>query len=168
MINFMISTAVILFLLAIGILFSSRPFMYGILRWKTERKLKKFHANLKDVHFSFEEITYFVPLPNRTPLLAEASMENIVTEPDFASFIFPEIKGLKIYVRKNKLEQLIAYISIDHFRLPYIDKLLYEKKINEQEYLEMSGYILLHPNTKKAFIEEIYRQMRVNTGNDSQ
>ncbi|WP_088104223.1 hypothetical protein [Halalkalibacter urbisdiaboli] len=155
----MIGYGLIVFLLAFVIMYMSRPCLYVVLRWKTERRLRGLGVKLHDIHFSFEEMTYFVPLPNRLPLLANATLDQLVAEPDYTSFIFPKLNGLKIYVRKEKEELLIAYISIEHFRLPYFDKLLYEGKINERQYLEMSAYKLMHRSTSDDFLKEVYRMM---------
>ena len=149
----------VFFLFAIAIIFYSRPLLYAVLRWKTERRLISFKMQLKDLHFSFEEMTYFISLPNRMPLLKNASEDDINTEADYTSFIFPEVKGLKIYVEKNKEEMLVSYMSMENFRFPYLDKLLYEEKINVRQYKEMSGSILLHPHTRNEFKKEVYRQI---------
>ncbi|MBU9720979.1 MULTISPECIES: hypothetical protein [Bacillaceae] len=151
---------ILFFILAVIILLSSRPFMYWVLRWKTERRLRKFQTSLDDLHFSFEELAYFVSLPNRMPLLASARFEDIVCEPDFVSFLFPKLKGLKFYVRKNNEELLIAYIYVKHFRSPYFDTLVFKNKINDQQYHEMNEYILLEPSTQKAFLEEVYSRVK--------
>ncbi|UCZ54850.1 hypothetical protein LGQ02_08940 [Bacillus shivajii] len=157
---------VMMFILAsISLIMLSRPFMYYVLKWKTENKLTKHNKKLTELHFSYEEMTYFVSLPNSTPLIKEAKREQLKAVPDFTSFIFPKVKGLKMQVQSEEDQILIAYISIDQFRLPFFDRLLHDKKMNERQYYEMSAYTLLHPNTKKLFLDEVYRQIHRNDSN---
>lgn len=138
----------------------SRPFLTFLIKWSSKKKLVKLNKQVKDIYYSYEELTYFVSLPNRNPDIFQAPLSRFKADPVFRSFIFPEIEGLRIYLKTAEGETHIAYMSSDKLRVPALDRLKHENLINEKEYHNMKLYILIHPVTKKAFIDEVYRQIR--------
>jgi hypothetical protein len=140
----------------------SRPSYQYLIKWKSEKKFAKFNTTIKDVHFSFEELTYFVSLPNRNPKIFHADIKRFEAKPVYRSFIFPVLEGLMITKADSEQNINIAFMAWKHFRIPLLERWRHEQKINEKEYEEMRSYILMHNQTKLAFIEEAYRQIRRN------
>ncbi|WP_280768161.1 hypothetical protein [Salipaludibacillus daqingensis] len=149
--SFLTLTSVVLF---------SRSFFQFLIKRRSEKKFTKLHTMINDVHFSFEELTYFVSLPNRNPDIFNAKINHFHAKPVFRSFIFPVHEGLMITVNESDQVLNIAFMDWKHFRIPLLERWRHEQKINEKEYEEMRSYVLMHKRTRKAFIEEAYRQIR--------
>lgn len=144
----------------ISVVFFSRSFFQYFITWKSEKKLTKLNTSMKDVHFSFEELTYFVSLPNPNPEIFNVEIKKFQAKPVYRSFIFPVHEGLMITVNKSEQDTNIAYMAWENFRIPLLERWKHEQKINEKEYIDMRSYVLIHKQTRAAFIEEAYRQIR--------
>lgn len=144
----------------ISVVYFSRSFFQYLIIWKSEKKLTKLKISIIDVNFSFEELTYFVSLPNRNPEIFNVDIKKIQAKPVYRSFLFPIHEGLMITVNKSEEDTNIAYMAWENFRIPLLERLKHEQKINEKEYIEMRSYVLIHKQTRAAFINEAYRQIR--------
>lgn len=144
-------------------IFGSRCFYYLYLMYFSNGMMKKYNFKLKDLKYSFEEITYFVTLPSNNPLIASASRRDLYAEKEFISLLFPSIKGLKIIVR-NQVgeEQFIAYLARENFRLPLLDKLIFQGKIDQATYDRINSYKLMHPSTVREILNEVHNQLHHN------
>jgi len=148
------------FLAIMGVTFLSRPFFQYLIKWKSEKKFASFDTSINDIHFSFEELTYFVSLPNRNPLIFNAEINKFQAKPVYRSFLFPIHEGLMITMNHSTEDTNIAFMACGHFRIPLLERWRHEKKINEKEYEEMRSYVLIHKRTRSVFIDEVYRQIR--------
>lgn len=151
----------ILIMLALSVtILLSRYLMRFMVRIKCQRLLEKLSIKVEDIHFSFEELTYFISLPNRNPDFYDAKQDQFRTDIEFEGFIFPEIKGLMIELFNLQEYHQVAYMSLELLRIPILERWRYEKKISIQEYYELRAFILTHSNASKLFIEEVIRQIQ--------
>ncbi|WP_146035904.1 hypothetical protein [Salipaludibacillus keqinensis] len=138
----------------------SKAFYELLIKWRSERKLTKLKKQIDDIHYSFEELIYFVSLPNQNPDICNVNIDKFHAKPVYRSFIFPVNEGLMVSVNHHKENINIAFMALDSFRIPFLEKLHHQYKLNEKEYEDMRSYVLIHPRTRKSFIEEVYRQIR--------
>lgn len=141
-------------------IFFSRKTQKIVFEKKCERLLRKLSVEMEHIHFSFEEMTYFISLPNRNPEIYDAEVEQYRTYTEYDGFIFPEIRGLMIELFINGAEHQIAYMSLDLLRIPILERWHYEKKITSQEYDELRAAVLMHDNTSNLFVDEVIRQIQ--------
>ncbi|MNI56760.1 hypothetical protein D3C73_1117820 [compost metagenome] len=79
---------------------------------------------------------------------------------DYRSLFYPRLMGIKIYVKTVDEDIIISYLPTKDFRLPILDQILEQGKINEDHYLKISTYKLIHQTTLKEIAEEAYKQIR--------
>ncbi|RCX17782.1 hypothetical protein DFP94_108143 [Fontibacillus phaseoli] len=152
----------IIVLLFILMVLASGRFFYGRELKSRARKLSRtFHLEIPNMDYSFEQIVYFISLPTNIPSIRNASRDNLVIKLDYKSLIFPRLSGLKMYIKSEKEKILLAYLPIKDFRLPALDQILKQGKINESDYRNMSTCKLIHPATLKEINEEVYQQIQV-------
>lgn len=154
-----ISMIIIVVFLAI-ILFSSRYFYIMELRAFSKKAMKYLQLDIINLEFSFGQMVYFISLPSNLPHIKNANKDDIVVELQYSSLFFPEVSGIKVLVKGAVKTEVLAYLPISDFRLPSLDRLLEQEKINEQEYIKMSTYKLIHPATLREIAEESYKQIQ--------
>lgn len=151
--------AVIVFLMTAAL--TSRPFYDFSMKKYTKRVTSKFGFKVSDLHYSYDQMIYFISLPTTLPYVKAADKENLIIEQDYSSFFYPVLKGIKISLKFNGQKLYLAYLPIGNFRLPHLDKLQQEGSIDEQTYLKISTSKLLHPKTLTEVREEVYKQLQV-------
>ncbi|AOM82861.1 hypothetical protein [Salisediminibacterium beveridgei] len=157
----MIPYGLILVMLALIIsIVLSRVTQKIVLMKKCERLLKQISVQIESIHFSFEEMTYFISLPNRNPEIYDAEAIQYRTHVEYDGLIFPEIRGLMIELNIDGEDHQIAYMSLDLLRIPILERWQYEKRISSQEYHELRAAVLMHSNTSKLFVQEVIRQIQ--------
>ncbi|MBW7476368.1 hypothetical protein K0T92_16665 [Paenibacillus oenotherae] len=152
----------ILLLIAAFALLSSR-YGYSLnLRMFAKRQMKRFgYKSLKDLKFSFDRMIYAIPLPTNQPSIKQAKMESYRIVEDFDSWIYPQLNGIRVLLTPKQGEELlIAYVSTEQFRMPSLDQLLIEGKINRTTYRRISATKLTMLSTKTEIIEEVYSQIQ--------
>ncbi|MNN42526.1 hypothetical protein D3C76_1407130 [compost metagenome] len=80
---------------------------------------------------------------------------------DYRSIFYPRLMGIKIYIKTDDEDIIISYLPTKDFRLPILDQILEQGKINEDDYLKISTYKLIHQTTLKEIAEEAYKQIRL-------
>ncbi|MEH7443763.1 hypothetical protein V7201_15730 [Bacillus sp. JJ1122] len=151
--------AVIVFLMTAGL--TSRPFYDFSMKKYTKRVTSKFGFKVSDLHYSYDQMIYFISLPTTLPYVKAADKEDLIIEQDYSSFFYPVLKGIKISLKFNEQKLYLAYLPIGNFRLPHLDKLQQEGDIDEQIYLKISTSKLLHPKTLNEVREEVYKQLQI-------
>jgi len=151
--------AVIVFLMTAAS--TSRPFYDFSMKKYTKRVTSKFGFKVSDLHYSYDQMIYFISLPTTLPYVKSAYKEDLIIEQDYSSFFYPVLKGIKISLKFNGQKLYLAYLPIGNFRLPHLDKLQQEGSIDEQTYLKISTSKLLHPKTLTEVREEVYKQLQV-------
>ena len=143
--------------------FGSRHFYFTYLRFYTNNKLKHLGIGLADLKYSFEEITYVVTLPSYNTAISNCARESLRYKVDMYSQLEPAIKGVQIFIQSEDNRQyLVAYLRIDSFRLPLLDRYLFEGRIDTRTYETLSSYILIHPNTMQEILNEVHLQLQSN------
>lgn len=151
--------ALLAFLLAAAL--TSRPLYNFSMKKYTRRVTTKFGFRVSDLHYSYDQMIYFISLPTTLPYVKSAVKEDLIIEQDYSSFFYPVLKGIKIYLKYNGHKLYLAYLPIGNFRLPQLDKLQQDGGIDEQTYLKISTSKLLHPKTLTEVREEVYKQLQV-------
>ncbi|WP_423406865.1 hypothetical protein AABM38_13280 [Heyndrickxia sp. MSNUG] len=151
--------AVIVFLMTAGL--TSRPFYDFSMKKYTKRVTSKFGFKVSDLHYSYDQMIYFISLPTTLPYVKAADKDDLIIEQDYSSFFYPVLKGIKISLEFNEQKLYLAYLPIGNFRLPHLDKLQQEGYIDEQTYLKISTSKLLHPKTLTEVREEVYKQLQI-------
>lgn len=151
--------AVIVFLMTAGL--TSRPFYDFSMKKYTKRVTSKFGFKVSDLHYSYDQMIYFISLPTTLPYVKAADKDDLIIEQDYSSFFYPVLKGIKISLEFNEQKLYLAYLPIGNFRLPHLDKLQQEGCIDEQTYLKISTSKLLHPKTLTEVREEVYKQLQI-------
>lgn len=159
MTGFSATIAIVVF--SVLILISNRLFYYIEMKTVAVRITKSIGLNIVDLDYSFEQIVYFVSLPSNIPNIKNAKQENLVIKLDYRSLFFPRLVGIKIYIRTEQEDIIISYLPIKDFRLPALDQILEQGKINEADYLKISTYKLIHQRTLQEIAEEVYNQIRL-------
>ncbi|GGM23580.1 hypothetical protein GCM10011351_06700 [Paraliobacillus quinghaiensis] len=154
--------AFVLCIFVLTILMTSRYFYLLDIKLQARKIMKRLDINIAELNYSFEQISYFYTLPSNITALKSARKENILIEYDYDSILFQQLKGIKIYVeQQDKHDLLLAYLTINDFRLPSLDVLMEEEKIDENSYLKISIYKLIHPVTIKQIKDEVYKQILI-------
>ncbi len=154
-------TFIIVLLFVLTIVVSGRYF-YGLeLRTKANKLTRSLGLKIAELDYSFEQIVYFASLPSNIPTIRNASRANLVIKLDYKSLFFPRLSGLKIYIKTDTERIILAYLPIKDFRLPSLDPLLEQGKIDESDYQKISICRLIHPATLKEISEEVFQQIQV-------
>ncbi|MMZ60653.1 hypothetical protein D3C76_493230 [compost metagenome] len=145
------------------LLLSSRFFCFIEMKLVAVRITKSLGLNIVDLDYSFEQIVYFVSLPSNIPILKNANPEDLVVKLDYRSLFYPRLMGVKIFVKTADHDEniIISYLPTKDFRLPILDQILKQGKINEDDYLKISTCKLIHQTTLKEIAEEAYKQIRL-------
>lgn len=130
-------------------------------KYYSKRLTSHFGFKVSDLHYSFDQMIYFISMPTSLPYIKDALKEDLVIELDYSSFFYPVLKGIKISLKQNGKNMHLAYLPIGNFRLPHLDQLQQEGTIDEQTYLRISISKLLHPETMQEVREEVYKQLQV-------
>lgn len=159
MTGFSATIAIVVF--CVLILISNRFFYYVEMKTVAVRITKSLGLNIVDLDYSFEQIVYFVSLPSNIPDIKNAKQEDLVIKLDYRSLFFPRLVGIKIYIKTDQENIMISYLPIKDFRLPVLDQILEQGVINEDDYLKISAYKLIHQRTLQEIAEETYNQIRL-------
>lgn len=153
---------VLLCIFVLTILLSSRYFYLLDIKMQAKKIMKRLDINIAELNYSFEQISYFYTLPSNITALKDAKKENILIEYDYDSVLFQQLKGIKIYVKHGSSNNLLlAYLTISDFRLPSLDVLMDNRRIDATSYLKISVYKLIHPVTINQIKEEVYKQIQI-------
>ncbi|MNO85493.1 hypothetical protein D3C76_768660 [compost metagenome] len=143
------------------LLLSSRFFCFVEMKSVAVRITKSLGLNIVELDYSFEQIVYFVSLPSNIPTLKNAKQEDLVIKLDYRSLFFPRLTGIKIFIKTEEEDIIISYLPTKDFRLPVLDQILEQGKINRDDYLKISTYKLIHQTTLNEIAEESYKQIRL-------
>ncbi|MEK4513366.1 hypothetical protein EJP82_08855 [Paenibacillus anaericanus] len=155
------SVIVVVLIFASIIILSSR-FFYSMELQAVTRRLTKSHGfQILKLDYSFEQIVYFVSLPTNIPTIRNAKQEDVVIKLDYRDLLFPRLLGIKIYIKTDMKHIILAYLPIKDFRLPALDQILEQGKIDGQDYLKISTYKLMHKTTLEQISDEVYKQIQV-------
>lgn len=147
-------------ILVIVIVGSAKYFYLLNIKKSTERYFKSTNLNLKDLHYSFEQIVFFYKLPSNIRTINQAKREHLSLKLDFSYSLFVELKGIYIEVEGNESSIILAYLPIKNFMLPYLDEKLQEGLIDESMCNKISIAKLLHKNTLVEIMDEVYNQIQ--------
>lgn len=149
---------ILLFLL---ILVIGGRYFYGLMLQPEARRLARRHGlNVYELACPFEQIIYFVSMPSQVPEIRHADKGNLVIKPDYRSLLFPQLAGLKIFIRTGGEPILLAYLAMKDFRLVTLDQLLEQKAIGEAEYRKLAACKLIHPSTLEEISDEVSQQIQ--------
>lgn len=159
MIEMALILAFLFFFLASAL--TSRPFYILSQIYYSKRVTKQYGFKVSDLHYSYDQMVYFISLPTTLPYIKEALKEDLIIEQDYSSYFFPLLRGVKVSLKQNGEKLFLAYLPIGNFRLPHLDKLQQDGTIDKQTYIRISTSKLLHRNTLKEVREEVYKQLQV-------
>ncbi|MGV2938919.1 hypothetical protein AB5I83_04960 [Mesobacillus sp. LC4] len=159
MIELALILAALFFFLASAL--TSRPMYILSQKYYSKRVTNHYGFRVSDLHYSYDQMVYFISLPTTLPYIRDALKEDLIIEQDYSSYFFPLLKGIKISLKQNGEKLFLAYLPIGNFRLPHLDKLQQEGTIDEQTYLRISTTKLLHRDTLQEVREEVYKQLQV-------
>lgn len=140
---------------------TSRPLYNLSQKHYSNRVTAHYGFKVSELHYSYDQMIYFISMPTTLPYIKNALKEDLVIEQDYSSYFFPVLKGIKISLKQNGENMYLAYLPIGNFRLPHLDKLQHEGTIDEQTYLRISTSKLLDPGTLQEVREEVYKQLQV-------
>lgn len=140
---------------------TSRPLYTLSQKHYSNRVTEHYGFKVSELHYSYDQMIYFISMPTTLPYVKNALKEDLVIEQDYSSYFFPVLKGIKISLKQNGENMYLAYLPIGNFRLPHLDKLQQEGTIDEQTYLRISTSKLLDPGTLQEVREEVYKQLQV-------
>ncbi|MFD2673149.1 hypothetical protein [Marinicrinis sediminis] len=142
------------------LLLSSRPFYRLYLKHVTRRVMKKHQMNVDELMTSFEEVIYLIPLPNNTPYIKNATIEQFYIVEDWSSWLYPELRALRVFLTNpDGPDQLIAYYSMKHFTLPSLAKLEFHHVISSEVYQKVATCRMLNPDLLAQLIQEVYTRI---------
>jgi hypothetical protein len=154
------SVSMIVVVFIATLLLSSKFFYILGLKSFTKRLAMRNDLNILELSYSFEQMVYFIPLPSNLPIIKNATKEDISIDCDYTSLLFPRLSGIKIYIQGETESLILAYLPIKDFRLPTLDQMLEQGKIDGHSYLKISTYKLIHPNTLKEISDEVFKQIQ--------
>lgn len=140
---------------------TSRPLYNLSQKHYSNRVTAHYGFKVSELHYSYDQMIYFISMPTTLPYIKNALKEDLVIEQDYSSYFFPVLKGIKISLKQNGENMYLAYLPIGNFRLPHLDKLQQEGTIDEQTYLRISTSKLLDHSTLQEVREEVYKQLQV-------
>ncbi|WP_079509143.1 hypothetical protein [Mesobacillus jeotgali] len=140
---------------------TSRPLYNLSMKNYCKRVTNQYGFNVSDLHYSYDQMIYFISLPTTLPYIKAAVKEDLIIEQDYTSYFYPVLKGVKISLEHNGDKLYLAYLPIGNFRLPHLDKLQQEGSIDEQAYLKISTTKLLQPDTLQEVRDEVFKQLQV-------
>jgi hypothetical protein len=140
---------------------TSRPMYTLSMKNYSKRVTSQYAIRIADLHYSYDQMIYFISLPTTLPYIKAAVKEDLIIEQDYSSFFYPELKGIKISLDHEGEKLYLAYLPIGNFRLPHLDKLQQDGSIDEEAYLKISTTKLLHPDTLQEVRDEVFKQLQV-------
>lgn len=123
-----------------------------------QRKLK---FCLDNLNFSYEQISYFVTKNSNFRFVGDINTDHFFLDFHYSSVLFPELRGIKICINNDNEKKVLAYLAVEKFRCPKLDKYLQEDKISQIAYQNISCYKLLQKDTQKKVINHAYNQFQV-------
>lgn len=156
-----VSVMLVMGIFLLTLLVSSRFFYLLEVKYSGKKIVNSLHINILELNYSFEQMVYFYTLPSNISIIKEATIENITIDFDYDSLLFSYLKGIKIHVQSDHEKILLAYLAAKDFRLPSLDLLLEEGKLDNASYLKVSIYKLIHQQTLDDITEEVYKQIQV-------
>lgn len=141
------------------LLFTSRPCYRLILRSIAKREAARLNVSLQDVSFSFDQMVYFIALPTTIPEVRDAMKEELAVEPYYESYFFPDVNGVQVSVKSENAVVPIAYLPIDDFSLPVLDRYLETKTIDERVNRTIRAHMIVHERTLEAIRDEVYHHL---------
>lgn len=139
-----------------SILLTSQPCYRFVTGNLARRHATALGVSLKDVSFSFDQMVYFIALPTTIPEVRDAAKAELVVEPYYESYFFPEVNGVQVSVKSGSAVTPIAYLPIDDFSLPVLDRHLEAGKINERVNRTIREHMIVHDRTLEAIRDEVY------------
>ncbi len=153
------SNLLIILLFIFTILLSSKFFYIGELKIFARRISSLYGLDIINLDFSFEQMVYFVSLPSHSPIMKNVELSDIHIEYDYTSLFLPELSGIQVYINVESEKMLIAYLATKDFRVPKLDQMQEQRKINSTGYLKISSYKLVNQKTIKEITNEVYNQI---------
>lgn len=141
------------------LLFTSRPCYRLILRSIAKREAARLNVSLQDVSFSFDQMVYFIALPTTVPEARDASKDELVIEPYYESYFFPEVNGIQVSVKSGQDTIAIAYLPLGDFSLPILDRYVETGVIDERTNRIIRAHMIIHERTSRAIRDEVYHQL---------
>ena len=141
------------------ILFTSRPCYRFVTGNLARRHAAALGVSLKDVSFSFDQMVYFIALPTTIPEVRDAIKDELVVEPYYESYFFPDVNGVQVSVKSENAVVPIAYLPIDDFSLPVLDRYLETKTIDERVKRTIRAHMIVHERTLEAIRDEVYHHL---------
>ncbi|MCT8139447.1 hypothetical protein H1D32_18095 [Anaerobacillus sp. CMMVII] len=163
MIELVFISSIVLFLATIVI--SNRHFYYVAMKHTAKHFEKKFGFSIEKMSFSFEHMVYLVKLPSNSPLFKNVNIEQIEINYDHTSYMFPNLKGISVNLIVDKDKVTLAYLTIDNYRSPLLDKLLKEGRIDSETYRKISTCKIIQSKTQETIIKEVFRKIQVGRYN---
>jgi hypothetical protein len=104
----------IVFILASLIFFmasalTSRPLYNLSQKYYSYRVTAYYGFKVSDLHYSYDQMIYFISMPTTLPYIKDALKEDLVIEQDYSSYFFPVLKGIKISLKQNGENMYLAY-----------------------------------------------------------
>ncbi|MBP3949550.1 hypothetical protein [Bacillus suaedae] len=157
--EFIIIITVLLF--SVTILATSRFFYLLEIRQTNKKLMHKLNIDILELNYSFEQMVFFYSLPSIFPTIKNAHKKDLIIEFDYQNHLFQQLSGINVFIKSDKEKLLLAYLPTNDFRLPSLDLLLQQGKIDETEYNKISIFKLIHPKTLQEIKDEVYKQIRV-------
>ncbi|RXI99851.1 hypothetical protein DS745_13295 [Anaerobacillus alkaliphilus] len=156
-------SSIVLFFTTVVI--TNQYFYHLAMRVTASRFEKKYPYAIEKMSFSFEQMVYLIKLPSNVPHIKNVKKEQIYITYDYSSFLYPDLKGISVNLTTDGKKITLAYLSIDNYRSPVLDKLLKEGHINLETYKKISTYKIKHPKVNELIIHEVYRKLQVGRYN---
>lgn len=129
-----------------------------------KKTLKRLNISSSQLNFTLEKLVFFESITSHHSVISHAKKENIIIKYDYDSLLFQELKGIRILIRGEHETILLAYLTVDDFRLPLLYLLQYENKISESLHRTVAINQLSLPETIAEIKTEIYvRLQKQNT-----
>lgn len=142
------------------ILLTSRPCYLFVLSHIAKREAAILHVSLKDVSFSFDQMVYFIALPTTIPEVRDARKDELIIEPYYESYFFPDVNGIQVSVKSGQEVIPLTYLPIDDFSLPILDRYLEARTIDERANRIIRAHVIVHDRTLQAIRDEVYHHLR--------
>lgn len=142
-----------------SILLTSQPCYRFVTGNLAKRHAATLGVSLKDVSFSFDQMVYFIALPTTIPEVRDAVQDELIVEPYYESYFFPEVNGVQVSVKSGSTVIPIAYLPIDDFSLPVLDRHLEAGKINVRVNRTIREHMIVHDRTLAAIRDEVYHHL---------
>lgn len=155
------SNFIVMLIFVASSLLLGRRFYTIQLKNETERLARDLKLPIQQLSYSLEQISYFVSLPSSIPTIKNAKPEDVIIKLDYKSTLFPRLSGIKIMIFEDSIPIVLAYLSVQNFRIPELDHWLRQGKINESDYLKISAMKIMDPDTLKEIAAEVYKQIQL-------